>query len=96
MVLDLFAEVTALAAGVLLWLPAYRFSRDLLAVHHLNQVKRGDPAGGALSNLAQKIREAILRGQQKWDRLDHWSLMLGFALVIFSALLKIAAILTRN
>lgn len=90
--LELIGEVLAGASAVLLWLPAWRLSRDLLAIKRLEPVARQQDK---VASLAKKFSDALRKGHETFDRRDHRQLMWGFAFMVGSAFLKIIGILTK-
>lgn len=90
--LELASEGLAGVSALLLWLPAWRLSRDLLAVKRLEPVaKRQDK----LANLANRFSVALRKGHETFDARDHRQLMWGFACMTGAAILKVIAILTK-
>jgi len=90
--LELIGEVLACASALLLWLPAWRLSRDLLAIKRLEPIARQQDK---LANLAKKFSDTLRKGHETFDKRDHRQLMWGFAFMAASAFLKIIDILAK-
>lgn len=84
--LDLISEVLAGASAVLLWLPAWRLSRDLLAIKNLEPVASQHDW---LARYAKKFSDAIREGHASFDGRDHRQLFWGFVFMVGSIALKI-------
>jgi len=90
--LELIGEPLASASALLLPLPAWRLSRDLLAIKRDEQVTRHRDK---VANFARKFSVASSKGDETFDRRTHRQLLGDFALTVGSAFFTIVRILTK-
>jgi hypothetical protein len=94
MTLELVAEVLALVSAAVLWIPAYRLGKELLIASRIRSPEtHREPS--RFERFGERVRQAILEGQQSWDWKDHLCLMAGLAFMIISTALKILVIILR-
>jgi hypothetical protein len=81
------ADILSIAAGILLWIPGYRASLIKLA-----SVTLPDPAPGggkAWSRLKISMQGYAKKRDTKWSARHHLLLILGFASMVLSSILKL-------
>jgi hypothetical protein len=92
--MELIAEALTLISVLLIWLPAYRLSSQLLVVSELERIEQGNTI--SLGQLAGKVRELVEREIPRFRKSDVRLLAWGFAIAVASSLLKLGLMLAAD
>jgi hypothetical protein len=92
--MELIAEALTLISVLLIWLPAYRLSSQLLVVSGLERIEQGNTI--SLGQLAGKVRELVEREIPRFRKSDVRLLAWGFAIAVASSLLKLGLMLAAD
>jgi hypothetical protein len=93
LLMEFVGEALGLASAFVLWLPAWRLSREHLTRDQLADI---EAKRSVLAKYAARAREALTKKHANWDPWNHRLLMWGFSLFALSGIVKGGVLLLRG